>query len=346
MTLQIALNHAFPGFALTVDVTVPNGLTALFGPSGAGKTTVLRAVAGLLTPQSGRITLGDRVLFDGRVNLPPHRRGIGVVFQEARLFPHLNVRQNLTYGGTQDFDSIVDMLGIRPLLTRRPAHLSGGEAQRVALGRALLSGPDLLLMDEPLAALDHARKAEILPYLETLRDQVKIPILYVSHAIDEVARLADAIVVLEGGQVIRAGKAAAVLSGLDAGKIFGAAAGALVTARLAAQGDDGLSRLDTAAGPLFVPKIMGELGDHVVLRIHAQDVMIALTRPQDISALNILPLRVAALAPDAAHSVMVQLHLGEQTLLARITQKSCTALGLRPGLDCFAILKSVARMGR
>ena len=188
MTLSVQLRHHFSSFDLAVAFEAPKGITGLFGPSGAGKTSVIRAVAGLLRPDAGRIVLGDRVLLGDGVNLPPHLRRIGYVFQEPRLFPHLTVQQNLTYGGRHSFAQVVEMLGIGSLLARRPAALSGGEAQRVALGRALMSGAEMLLLDEPLAALDAPRKAEILPYLETLRDHAKIPMLYVSHAVDEVAR--------------------------------------------------------------------------------------------------------------------------------------------------------------
>ncbi|PKP67843.1 MAG: molybdenum ABC transporter ATP-binding protein, partial [Alphaproteobacteria bacterium HGW-Alphaproteobacteria-8] len=200
MTLQIALKHSFKGFELDIDFEAPPGVTVLFGPSGSGKTTVINAVAGLLRPDRGRITAQDWVLVDteARQFLPPHRRRLGYIFQEGRLFPHLTVRRNLLYGRWfapreargESLSRVVEMLGIGALLDRRPSALSGGEKQRVAIGRALLSGPKLILADEPLAALDEGRKAEILPYFERLRDEVTIPILYVSHSSAEVARLA------------------------------------------------------------------------------------------------------------------------------------------------------------
>lgn len=342
MTLSVQLRHQFPSFDLDIAFDAPSGITGLFGKSGAGKTSVIRAVAGLLRPDAGRIVLGDRVLFEKGVHVPPHQRHIGYVFQEPRLFPHLTVQQNLTYGGQHNFDQVVDMLGISALLTRRPAHLSGGEAQRVALGRALMSGAELLLLDEPLAALDAPRKAEILPYLETLRDYSKIPMLYVSHSVDEVARLSSLIVVLDAGRVIRSGPARDVLSDISATAIFGRrAAGAILTGQITAQEVDGLTRVETSAGPIFVPR-QGQIGANLAVRIHAQDVMLARTRPTDISALNILSATVIDIQPEIAPNVMVQLQAGAEILLARITARSCAALGLTAGSHCFAILKSVA----
>lgn len=342
MILSVRLQHKFPSFDLTVAFDAPRGITGLFGPSGAGKTSVIRAVAGLLRPDAGQIVLGDRVLFGEGIHLPAHLRRIGYVFQEPRLFPHLTVRQNLTYGGRHNFDQVVEMLGIGSLLSRRPAGLSGGEAQRVALGRALMSGAELLLLDEPLAALDAARKAEILPYLETLRDHAKIPMLYVSHAVDEMARLADTIVVLGSGQVIRSGPTRDVLSDISATAIFGRReAGAILSGEIAAHELDGLTRVMTAAGPLFIPH-QGQIGARIRIRIHAQDVMLSRAHPTDISALNILPVTVIALQPEADPNVMVQLQVGAERMLARITARSCAALGLTLGSPCYAILKSVA----
>lgn len=340
MTLSVQLRHKFPSFDLDIAFDAPSGITGLFGRSGAGKTSAIRAVAGLSRPDAGRITLGDRLLFGDGVNIPPHQRRIGYVFQEPRLFPHLTVQQNLTYGGRAHFDQVVDMLGISTLLPRRPAHLSGGEAQRVALGRALMSGAEMLLLDEPLAALDAPRKAEILPYLETLRDHAQIPMLYVSHSVDEVARLASAIVVLDAGRVIRSGPARQVLSDISATQIFGKRdAGAMLSGVIAAQEADGLARVETALGAIFIP-LQGQIGARISIRIHAQDVMLSRTRPTDISALNILPVTVMDIQPDGDGNVMVQ--LGRERLLARITARSCAALGLTAGTPCFAILKSVA----
>ncbi|THD84751.1 molybdenum ABC transporter ATP-binding protein [Aliigemmobacter aestuarii] len=353
MTLEVSLGHRFAGFTLDVAFQAPAGVTVLFGRSGSGKSTVVNAVAGLLRPERGRIAVSGSVVLDtdAGVMLPPHRRRMGYVFQDGRLFPHLTVRQNLLYGrwfapqGARgaEFDRVVALLGIGPLLDRRPGALSGGEKQRVAIGRAILSDPRLLLMDEPLAALDEARKAEILPYLERLRDEVNLPILYVSHSMAEVARLATTIVVLEAGRVAACGPAAEVLSDPGAAPALGLReAGAVLTARMATQEDDGLSRVDTSAGPLWLPRIEAPPGAPIRLRIMAQDVMIATRRPEGISALNILPATVADLRMGEGPGALVRLRAGEDLLIARITRRSATALALRPGAPVFAVLKAVS----
>lgn len=352
MTLAIRLRHGFPGFTLDVDIRATAGVTALFGRSGAGKTTIVNAVAGLLRPDEGRITLGPVTLLDTArgVFVPPHRRRIGYVFQDARLFPHMTVRQNLLYGRRFAHDAagpdparIADLLGIAGLLDRRPGTLSGGERQRTALGRAILAAPRLLLMDEPLAALDDPRKAEILPYLERLRDDLGLPILYVSHALAEVTRLADTIILIEAGRVSAAGPAAALLSDPATAPALGLReAGALLPARLAAQEDDGLSRLDTAAGPLWLPRLAAPPGSLVKLRILAHDVMIATQRPEGLSALNILPATVSEIREGDGPGTLVRLKLGTDHLLARITRRSASALGLAPGHEVFAVLKAVS----
>ncbi len=352
MTLSIRLRHAFPGFALQVDFAAPPGVTALFGRSGSGKSTLVNAVAGLLRPDEGRIALGERVLFDSAtgLHLPPHRRRAGYVFQDGRLFPHLTVRQNLLYGRWfaprrpgADLDRISGLLGLDALLDRRPATLSGGEKQRVAIGRAILSNPDLLLMDEPLAALDEARKAEILPYLERLRDELRLPILYVSHSMAEVARLATTVVLIEAGRVTAAGPAADLLSDPAAAPLIGLRdAGALLAARLAEHEEDGLSRLETAAGPIWLPRVPGDPGRTFRLRILAQDVMLALDRPAGLSALNVLPAVVQEIRTGDGPGALVRLAVGDDTLLARITRRSALALNLAPGLRVHAVLKAVS----
>lgn len=352
MTLAVAFRHRFPGLALDIAFEAPPGVTALFGRSGAGKTTVVQAVAGLLRPDSGRIVADGAVLTDtdARIFLPPHRRRIGYVFQDARLFPHLTVRQNLLYGrwfaperDGASFDRIVGMLEIGPLLDRRPGALSGGERQRVALGRAILSSPRLLLMDEPLAALDEGRKGEVLPYLERLRDEVALPILYVSHSMAEVARLATTVVLIEAGRVTAAGPAPAILSDPSSAPLLGLReAGAILTARVAAQEDDGLTRLESAAGTLWLPRVAAGPGAPVRLRILAQDVMLSTRRPEAISALNILPMTVTDIRIGDGPGALVQLQAGGETILARITRRSALALGLAPGLPVYAIIKAVS----
>lgn len=349
--LEVSFRHAFPGLALDICFAAPPGITVLFGRSGSGKTTIVNAVAGLLAPDQGRIAVQGRSLYDSatRLNLPPHRRRAPYVFQEARLFPHLTVRQNLTFGRwftratTPDFDAILEMLGIGPLLNRRPAALSGGEKQRVALGRALLAGPEILLMDEPLAALDEARKAEILPYIERLRDAGGPPVLYVTHALAEVARLATTLVVVENGATIAHGPAQDLLSDPTLAPHLGLReAGSILTARLAAQEADGLSRLETAAGPLWLPQVNAPLGTPLRIRIAAQDVILSRHRPQGLSALNILPATVTALRLGDGPGALVQLSVGDEHLLVRLTRRSAEALALDPATQVFAILKSVA----
>lgn len=356
MSLDVSLRHAFPGFTLDARFEAPAGVTALFGRSGSGKTTVVNALAGLLAVDHGHARINGTVLFDTETGarIPPHRRRIGYVFQEGRLFPHLTVRQNLSYGrwfaGSRvraadgdAFARLIALLGIEALLDRRPGTLSGGEKQRVAIGRALLSFPRLLLMDEPLAALDEARKGEILPFLERLAHETEVPILYVSHSVAEVARLATTVVALENGQVVRTGTPAEVLSDPRAVPTLGIRdAGAVIRARVLRHHADGLSELETAAGPLFLPQVAAAVGTWVRVRIHAQDVILSRTAPVGLSALNILSVEVAALRMGEGPGVVVQLRAGEERLLARITRRSAEALALAPGLACHAILKSVA----
>jgi molybdate transport system ATP-binding protein len=294
--------------------------------------------------------MGAEVWQDKARMLAPHRRGVGYVFQETRLFPHLTVRGNLDYAvrraqglGGPATQEVIDALDLGPLLARRPPQISGGEKQRVAVGRALLSAPKILLMDEPLAALDEARKAEILPYLERLCEHARVPILYVSHAVAEVARLAQHMVVLRGGRVLRAGPAAVVLSDPEAVPMVGSReAGAVIEARILAQHEDGLTELAVSGGRLLLPRFEGPIGDYVRLRIPAQDVILARERPTGLSALNILPVTVTEVKTGEGPGAVVQLKAGEDLLLARITQRSVGALGLKPGVAVHAVLKSVA----
>lgn len=353
MSLQVNILHRQGAFTLKAAFDAPDGITALFGHSGAGKTTVVNAIAGLLVPDQGRITLGGETLFDreaGR-NLPTWRRRLGYVFQDGRLFPHLSVRQNMTYGqrfapnGAKGptLDSVAEMLGITHLLDRRPGGLSGGEKQRVAIGRALLSRPRMLLMDEPLAALDEARKADILPYLERLRDETALPILYVSHSVAEVARLASQVVVLEDGRVARTGPAEQVLSDPDMVRQIGIReAGAILPATVTRHHDDGLTELAVSGGRLFLPEMDSTPGTATRVRILAHDVILARQAPAGLSALNILPAEVLSVRGGDGPGVMVQLGCGDDRLLARITRRSALAMGLKVGDRLHAVVKSVS----
>ncbi|MDO5641062.1 MAG: molybdenum ABC transporter ATP-binding protein [Paracoccus sp. (in: a-proteobacteria)] len=354
MSLSAEIRHAFEGFTLDASFRAGPGVTALFGPSGAGKTTIINAVAGLLRPDFARISTDGQVLADSArgIWLAPARRRIGYVFQEARLFPHLSVRGNLAYARRflpradrpppARQAEVVDLLGIGALLDRRPGALSGGERQRVALGRAILSAPRLLLLDEPLAALDAARKAEILPYLEGLRD-LGLPILYVSHSAAEITRLAGHVVMIEEGRVIAAGPAETVMSDPASARALGNETGALLPARVSGAEEDGLSRLDTPAGPVWVARLGLKPGSTLRLRILAHEVMLATERPSAISALNVLAGSVEAIEPQPGGSVLIRVALtGEAALLARITERSRRLLDLAPGRPVHAILKSVA----
>jgi molybdate transport system ATP-binding protein len=329
------------------------GLLALFGRSGAGKTTLINLLAGLARPDRGRIVLNDLVLFDSQTgtDLPPERRRIGYVFQEGRLFPHMDVRRNLLYGRRRSaensrdvsFEEIVRLLGIGHLLARRPSGLSGGERQRVAIGRALLANPRLLLLDEPLAALDGERKAEILPYIERLRDDINLPIVYVSHDPAEIIRLADQVLLLEQGGIVATGSVADIFSRPDLQQLVGAdEAGVVLTARLISHDDtDGLSFLQFAGGRLAVPRLAVPTGNEVRLRVRARDVSIAATRPQGLSIQNILPAKITGIhSADDAH-VDVELDAGTP-LRARVTHRAVRDLSLAIGMPVFALIKAVS----
>lgn len=358
MSLEVEVFHRLGGFCLDARFQAQPGLTALFGPSGSGKTVLVNLIAGLSRPERGRIVADGEVLLDtaaGRF-VPRHRRRIGYVFQEARLFPHLSVRRNLLYGhwfaprsaDRESLDRVVDLLGIGHLLARSPRRLSGGETQRVAIGRALLASPRLLLMDEPLAALDAARRDEILPYIERLRDESRIPIVYVSHAVAEVARLANTVVLLRDGKLEAAGPVATILGRSDLAASLGEdEAGAVIEARVAGHDDrHHLTHLRGPAGTLSVPRLAAARGEGVRLRIRARDVILSLRPPEEISALNVLEGIVRTMHP-AGHpaggaSVDVEVDCGGVPILAAVTRRSCEALGLCPGLTVYAIVKTVA----
>jgi molybdate transport system ATP-binding protein len=336
-------------------------VTALFGRSGAGKSSIISAVAGLLKPDAGRITLDGRVLFDStaRIAVPASQRRVGVVFQDMRLFPHLSVRANLLYGwrrrdndatdaSAPTVDTVVEPLGIGPLLDRRPATLSGGEKQRVAIGRAILANPRLLMMDEPLASLDGERKAELLPLLAELPRAFGIPIVYVSHAVDEVLRLADRMVLLDAGRVIAAGPVEDVANRADFARIAALEGGpdafTVIAATIIEHDAAAQTRLSFPGGSLMVPRVAGEPGQRVRLRIAANEVMLALAPPTGLSVRNVIPARVTDIE-DVGGLVEVMLDAGGP-LRARISQAARIELGLVPGMAVFALIKSAALASR
>ena len=353
--LEIDVAKDLEGFRLEAQVACEtSGVTALFGRSGAGKTSLVNMLAGLLRPDRGRIALRGEVLFDSAdgIDRPPERRRLGYVFQEGRLFPHLSVRGNLNYGLRRapaaeriiGLEQIVELLGIAQLLERRPRDLSGGEKQRVALGRALLANPSLLLMDEPLSALDQARKDEVLPFIERLRDELEVPIVYVSHAMEEIVRLADTLVLMSEGKVVAVGPLEELTGRLDLRPLTGRyEAGAVLRARVAGQDlAFGLTELAFSGGRLRVPHLKLPLGTELRVRVRARDVALARSAPKGLSILNVLPARVVEIGSEEGPLRDVRLVLGSETLWARITARSCHELQLAPEAEVFALIKAVA----
>ncbi len=362
--LQLRLKTAFPGFELDLDVTLPaRGVTALFGPSGSGKTTCLRMIAGLERPPAkrtgdgnNRVCINGSVWQDDRQHIwqATHLRPLGFVFQEASLFEHLNVAKNLGFGQSRvplaqrkvSLEQAIELLGIGHLLQRGPNTLSGGERQRVAIARALATSPQLLLMDEPLAALDAQRKADVLPYLEKLHTGLDIPIIYVSHALDEVARLADHMLLLDKGQVTAQGHTADLMTRLDLSLAHGDAAAAVVTATIKRHEPEfHLSFAEFAGGEFSIARQNFPLCHQVRIRVQARDVSLTLQRQTGTSIQNILPCTVKAMVADGPGQVVVQLDANGSTLLARVTAKSAAALGLEIGKPVFAQIKGVAILG-
>jgi molybdate transport system ATP-binding protein len=357
--IEVDIQKRVGALELSVQFTAPSaGITALFGRSGAGKTTLVNALAGLIRPDRGRIAIDDDILFSDAegIDRRPERRRLGYVFQESRLFPHYTVRGNLGYGMRRGkprdpalaFEAVVELLRLEPLLSRRPHDLSGGEKQRVAIGRALLADPRLLLMDEPLASLDLAHRAEILPFIEDLRDRLRIPIIYVSHAMEEVVRLADTLVLMSEGRVAAVGAVEDLTSRLDLRPLTGRfEAGAVIRASVA--GSDlvfGLTELSFPGGRLRVPHLGLPLGTPIRARIRARDVALALERPRGLSILNVFAGRVVEIAADQGPMVDVRLDIGKPdrpvALWARITRRSTHDLQLEVGKPIHALVKSVA----
>ena len=358
MTADCAIHARFrlnwPGFTLDVDLNLPGrGVTALFGHSGSGKTTLLRCLAGLERQGSGSLRFKGEVWQDSARSIfrPTHQRPLGYVFQEASLFAHLSVKKNLDYGRKRvnvghkvSLDHAVELLGIDHLLDRMPDRLSGGERQRVAIARALATSPELLLMDEPLAALDLKRKNEILPYLERLHDALDIPVCYVSHSPDEVARLADHVVLLAEGRVVAAGGLRETLARLDLPTAFSEDAGVVIEAVVADHDPTyHLTRLDFPGGSVVVARRSESLGRRLRFRVHARDVSLTLTRAEGTSIANLLPATVTEVADaDTPAHVLVRLDAGGTPLIARITRRSLDHLGVRPGQSLWTQIKAVA----
>ena len=356
------VSKTFDGFKLNASFSANAGVTALFGPSGSGKTTLLNCLAGLEQPDKGYMSLNGRILFDHKnaINIPAEKREIGYVFQDARLFPHLTVQKNLLFGAPYvkdhlqwaDPGEIIHLLGLGSLLDRLPHKLSGGEKQRVAIGRALLACPRLLLMDEPLASLDPARRLEIMPYIHKIRDDFKIPIVYVTHNIDELIRLADKVVLLDRGRVAAEGTIEDVLNNHalqtflrpnseDTGPTE---LGTVLNGKLASHDlDGGVSVIDIGGDELFVPKVHIDRNESVRLRIKARDVALALERPTNISVLNCLECTIVDIEDSPSGGVDIALQTEhERPLWASITRRSFTMMALQPGQTVWALVKSVA----
>jgi molybdate transport system ATP-binding protein len=357
--LAVQLTMRRGDFLLDLDFHAPTpGITALFGRSGCGKSTAIALLAGLLSPDSGRVQVDDDVLVDTARNLrvPAHERRVGVVFQDPRLFPHLRVRANLEYGLKRSahhlphrvrFDDVIALLGLEPLLARRPLQLSGGEKQRVALGRALLAQPRLLLLDEPLASLDAARRDDVLPYLERLRDSFSIPMVYVSHQFDEVLRLASRVVLLEAGRAVADGDIATVSRHPALRAIVGPdAVGAVVSGVVEHIDPAGLARLRIGDAVLSVELDGAAVGQRIQIQVLARDVIVATEPPRALSVRNVVPARVVSITADGGRAVLVELEVGgAATLLARITARASEELALAREMQAWVLIKAVSLRG-
>ena len=378
MTLAVDIRRTLGAFTVEAKFDCAGGVTALFGRSGAGKTSIVQMIAGLVAPGRGRIAFDDTVLFDSAANIDvaPERRRVGYVFQDARLFPHMTVRRNLTYGARRNadrrggpgngpgngngtapgigpgngpgnaigFDAVVEILGIAALLERHPRDLSGGERQRVAIGRALLANPRLLLMDEPLASLDAERKWEIIPFIQRLRREFAIPIVYVSHAVDEVLRIADDMVLLADGRAVAAGPVEDVMNRPELARIAGEGdAGSVIRVGVArVEPAYGLAELSFAGGVFRVAAPDLRPGETLRIRVRARDVSLALDRPQNVSVLNIFRGTVTRIDDSPGPQVDIEIDVGGTPIRSRITRKSCDELGIAPGRAVYAMVKAVA----
>lgn len=352
--IDVDIEQQLGAFHLAAKFSADAPIVGLFGRSGSGKTSVINAIAGIAKPHRGLIRINGAVLFDAaqRIDLPPEKRRVGYVFQDALLFPHLDVEANLLYGqrlrSSKDRfieeTRVVDLLGLGALLRRKPKALSGGEKQRVAIGRALLAQPRILLMDEPLAALDIPRKTEVLDYIERLRDELDIPIVYVSHSVTEITRLADTVVVLSEGKCLAVGDVDEVMGRLDLRPATGRyEAGSVLDTRVNAHdAEDQLTTLAFDGGELMVPHLDMPIGERVRARIRARDVSLSLRKPAEISILNVLAARVIGIDEETGPIVDLQLAVGNATLVARITRRSFQQLKIRPGQELYALVKAVS----
>ena len=356
--LIVSAQKSRGSFALDAKFELPTpGVVTLFGRSGCGKSTLVEIIAGLLPADAGRVILDDQVLLDTvrRIDVCPEERRIGFVFQDARLFPHLSVAANLRYAAQRarsrpyiGFDAAVALLALGPLMDRRTHQLSGGEKQRVAIGRALLSQPRLLLMDEPLASLDTARREEVLPYLETLRDQFAIPMVYVSHDFDEVLRLATHVVLMEGGQTVAQGEVGEMSLNPKLRAIIGAdAVGAILDGTvLGGDPGSGLTRIQVGAGELLVPAARAAPGARLRVQLLARDLIVATHSPRYLSVRNSLAGVVSTVTNDDAGSDLIGIDVGGTEILARITTSATRELKIRPGLPVWTLVKAVSLRGR
>lgn len=352
MSIEARFTISRRDFVLDVDLNVPaRGITALFGASGCGKTTLLRAIAGLERCCTCYVKVGEMLWQDDNHFVPPHKRPLGYVFQEPSLFNHLNVQRNLEYGVKRvpeeeckvSMDKAIDLLGIAPLLHRKTHKLSGGEKQRVAIARALAVSPKILLMDEPLSALDMTRKQEIMPYLESLHDELDIPVLYVSHIPDEVARLADHLVLMDAGRIKASGPIGGMLTRPDLPMAHDREAETLFQAKIAAHDDEfDLTYVDFPGGRFTVTKKDLPIGHTVRLRVLARDVSVTLEHQTNTSIQNIFPAKIKEVIPEGSARVTVRLLCGDTPMLARMTRKSATTLDLYPGKEVYAQAKTVA----
>src|SRR5215469_6603391 len=359
MMLRLSVFKRWQGFKLRAQLEAPTpGVVALFGRSGCGKTTVINIISGLLQPDEGRVELDGVVLTDTRerIRIPVERRRIGYVFQDARLFPHLGVLANLRYGlrrAPRDsrsigLDEVLALLGLEPLLARRPYQLSGGERQRVALGRALLSQPRLLLLDEPLASLDAARRDEVLPYLERLRDTLSIPMVFVSHQLEEVLRLATQVALMEAGEIVACGVLSDISLRPELRAIVGSeAVGAVLDGKVTGiDAEGGMAHVQLGGGVLHISLQDARVGARIRVQLLARDVILATEPPRGLSVRNALEGVIAELADDIGNTVLVKVDIGSgAAVLSRVTRHAMQELGLRPGMRVWVLVKAVSARG-